>query len=213
MLKPSSSPSFPAPALPHPPLGVSQPDSCLPPHSPVRLWPLRTPDLSPCSCQDRLSYGEGRTGGGGSWPRAGAPAGPREGSSLRALIRPQDEGHRAGTCGDLGCSPSPAPLLSTGIGAWVLPKFSSGGVRCLGGSSLGCSWGWRLGGQWCPCPWRSVGRSLKGGQGQLVGPNCGSATAELPGESRRLGAVEIAPPGAPAVFTGFAGNLTWFGAG
>lgn len=94
------------------------------------------------------------------------PAGPR-GQPLRALIRPQDEGSRGRDLWRPGGFTLLKALISTGIGAWVLPvQFR--GVRCLGGSSLGCSWGWRLGAG-CPAVLGGLWAGASKEQGQLTG--------------------------------------------
>ena len=188
---PSSTPLALPPVLfppsPPAPRGLTAGLMSAPPHSPVRLWPLRTPMSVPAAVRvvcllgraGRGRWGELATGWGPCWSLGGQLPWRADVTTGRGSAGP-------GLMGTWGAH-SLQPPCFPGTGAWARPKFSSEGVRCLGGSSSGCSWGWGLGGWRCPCPWGSVGRSLRGGRGQLVGPNCGSATAELPGESRRPG--------------------------
>ena len=103
---PSSTPLALPPVLlppsPPAPRGLTAGLMSAPPHSPVRLWPLRTPMSVPAAVRvvclrgragrgrwgSRVVCLRGRAGRGrwGSWPQAGGPVGPWEGSSLGGLM-------------------------------------------------------------------------------------------------------------------------------
>lgn len=188
--------------------------------NPLALPPvLRTPDVSPCSCQGCLSTQEGRTGlgrGGGAGHGLGALSVPGWAAPLGGRRDDRIGDHRARTRGDLGHSPAPAPLLSTGTGAWVLPKFSSGGVHefqeCLGGSSSGCSWGCESRGGSAHVPGGLWAGALREAEASSSDRTVAVPQLSFPEKTAGLRAVGKTLPGAQAAFASFAGNRTQLGA-
>lgn len=159
---------------------------------------------------------DGVGGGGGAGHGLGALSVPGWAAPLGGRRDDRIGDHRARTRGDLGHSPAPAPLLSTGTGAWVLPKFSSGGVHefreCLGGSSSGCSWGCESRGGSAHVPGGLWAGALREAEASSSDRTVAVPQLSFPEKTAGLRAVGKTLPGAQAAFASFAGNRTQLGA-